>query len=94
VQAAAALGAQVADFSDTENLRHVWGLMKEMIRSSLCSKPGTRAWGTIGIERRIVNQLICSHESHCLIDQNTASLSFFSGRFSGSRIACSFLSRS
>ena len=47
-----------------------------------------------GIERRIANQLICSHESHCLIDQNTASLSFFNGTLSGSRMACSFLSRS
>jgi hypothetical protein len=37
VQVAAALGAQVADFSDAESLRHVWGLMKEMIGSSLCS---------------------------------------------------------
>ena len=43
MQAAADLGAQVADFPDTEYLQHVWGLMKEMIRSSLCSKPGSRA---------------------------------------------------
>jgi hypothetical protein len=43
MHAATALGAQVADFSDTEYLQHVWALMKEMIRSSLCSKPGPRA---------------------------------------------------
>ena len=94
MQAAAALGAQVVYFFDSEYLQHDWGPMKEKTRSSLCSKPGSRAWSTIGIERKIVNQLICSHESHCLIAQNTASLSFFNGSFSGSRMACSFLSRS
>jgi hypothetical protein len=41
VRVAAALEEQVADCSDTEYLRQVWGLMKEMIRSSLRSKPGS-----------------------------------------------------
>ncbi len=39
-------------------------------------------------------QLNWSHVSHCLIAQNTASLSFFNVMFSESRMAASFLSRS
>src|SRR5437868_11506150 len=37
---------------------------------------------------------VLSHRSHCLIAQNTASLSFFNGTLSGSRMASNFLSRS